>query len=94
MVLMPVPVATQWQRSPQWFAGEEMLYLALVSNLMTAIGAAPVLAGPTSVACCPLVITRCGSFTRLTLPLHVPCARSRCAWHGGVAHRAPAGGDA
>jgi len=27
---------------------EKMLYVALVSNLMTAIGAAPVMAGPTS----------------------------------------------
>jgi hypothetical protein len=38
---------TRWRKTLRGIAVEEMLHLALVSNLMTAIGAARCLAGPT-----------------------------------------------
>jgi hypothetical protein len=39
---------TRWRKTPRGIAVEEMLHLALVSNLVTAIGPARCLAGPTS----------------------------------------------
>jgi Ferritin-like len=37
---------TRWRKTLRGIAVEEMLHLALVSNLMTAIGAAPVFGRP------------------------------------------------
>jgi hypothetical protein len=61
---------TRWRKTLRGIAVEEMLHLALVSNLMTAIGAAPVFGRPN-------VPQRSRYFPSWHARLSAPCA-GRC----------------
>ena len=85
---------TRWRKTVRGIAVEEMLHLALVSNLMTAIGAAPVFGRPnfpqrsgyfpsgSSWTCCRSGSRPCGTFSTWSGPRawNARTPRGLCRW--------------